>query len=1360
MDLDRRRSRGTRSAGRSCPSVRAREPRRAPAAILGLGMQLGTTLAQRYELEDELGRGGMGVVYLARDLRLDRGVAIKVIAASQLDEARRERFLREARVVARLDHPSIVAVYDVGEHDGAPFLVMPRVPGVTLRELLAKNDLTLQEALDLGAQVAGALAYAHARDVVHRDVKPENVLVEGRGPTIRARLTDFGLALAGGDPRLTTSGALIGTIGYFSPEQIVGGRVDGRSDVYSLATVLYECLAGRPPFAGEIQGVLYRIVHTAPQPLTEVARVEASLSRLVMACLDKELEARLSAQDLAHALERFRAPAPVDAQEVASLATMRLESVRIDRGVPLVGRAEELGELERRLNAARAGQCQLVLVQGEQGSGKTRLLDELERLARMGGARVLVAHFAERAQLPFQGYREVIEQYCREYAADVSSELTGADQGELFAQLGQAFARMAAEAPLVVILENLHEASVSIRALDYLARCLTTATILFVGSYTTSEVDAKHPLMELCEGFAGSRRFCRLSLGALSESAHRKLVAALTVGRPLDGPTAERVLRLTDGNPFFTVELVRALTATSTASSLSGIDGRPGHDAMPATIQQAIERRLGRLGDEVRDVLAVASVFGPAFDYRDLEAVVGGERALEDDVDELIRRGFLREENRGPGEVIVFTSRALQETLHASLSRRRRRRLHRGAAEAIEKRSGRRLGAPAELLVHYAEADDAEHVFELGLEVAAHALSAFSPDDAVAAVGRVLDFAVERSGAVEGRARTLLAAAHRLQGRDADALTELTRAVQLLGEGDRETNEEWLADALVATVETAWESRRMDQTERFIRAALDLVSDPDRRRSLLTIAAMLENLRGGAERAAVYEQELQDLASSQRASVLPPHGPERLGPSLAMPNEGQLRTLDPALVRYHSESWIASCLVETLTAEGQGGEVRPWLAEHIEARDGGQRYRIRLRSDVCFHDGRALTTADVRFSFERLVKGGAEPNRGALSDVRGCAELAAGRASELSGVVVDSDHELTIELVRPSAILPALLTHPATGILPVGTPAPDAWAGASLCGTGPFRLRSFAPGRRVELEAHGHYWRAGLPRSRGLTVVHGLPRQEALEGVLDGSFAMISDVTDEELSVLRRDPRGIGRVLVETPLLTCFVVLNADRGLLADDAWRERVVTALDAARVAATLGAGAVEARTLLPPGMLAAPPALRRRAERRAEPLSVGLRLGCATNYWTRYRPAMDAVVEQLSRAGANVVVAELREQDRARWTDLFDLTLAQYSADYPDADGMVHVLRRASRVHGALCGSEVLDEHIEAARVATDPIERDRLYRDIELLLHEEARLVPLFHPTRRRVLGRGVQTTAHRRLLARATDCAELWSESNR
>jgi serine/threonine protein kinase len=204
----------------------------------------------RYELGRQLGAGGMARVYLAHDRLLDREVAVKVLAERYAsDPAFVERFRREASAAAGLNHPNIVSVYDRGEADGSYYIVMEYLDGPDLKQVIrGRGHLTPAESVDAALQILSALRAAHRRDVIHRDVKPQNVMVAEDG---RLKVTDFGIARAGADSSMTEVGSVIGTAQYLSPEQARGEEVTAASDCYAVGIVLYEMLTGRVPFDGE-----------------------------------------------------------------------------------------------------------------------------------------------------------------------------------------------------------------------------------------------------------------------------------------------------------------------------------------------------------------------------------------------------------------------------------------------------------------------------------------------------------------------------------------------------------------------------------------------------------------------------------------------------------------------------------------------------------------------------------------------------------------------------------------------------------------------------------------------------------------------------------------------------------------------------------------------------------------------------------------------------------------------------------------------------------------------------------------------------------------------------------------------------
>ena len=269
----------------------------------------------RYEIIEEKGRGAMGAVYIARDPAMDRIVALKTIhslalSGPQADEFR-ERFYREARAAGGLSHPGIVTIFDVGEQDGVPYLVMEFIEGRTLADA-AKNGqrFTFERVCEIGQQVAEALAYAHKHGVIHRDIKPANILLtsEEKYGVERPKITDFGVAKLGA-AQLTSTGQILGSPAFMPPEQFTGAPIDGRSDLFSLGVILYWMATGEYAFSGEtITAVSYKVVNTEPVPPRKLnPAVPAGFDQIILKCLAKAPSERYATgEDLAGDLAALR----------------------------------------------------------------------------------------------------------------------------------------------------------------------------------------------------------------------------------------------------------------------------------------------------------------------------------------------------------------------------------------------------------------------------------------------------------------------------------------------------------------------------------------------------------------------------------------------------------------------------------------------------------------------------------------------------------------------------------------------------------------------------------------------------------------------------------------------------------------------------------------------------------------------------------------------------------------------------------------------------------------------------------------------------------------------------------------------
>jgi eukaryotic-like serine/threonine-protein kinase len=327
---------------------------------------VGRVFSNRYEIQRELAQGGMAEVYLARDRLLDRPVALKALFPEYAREPSFvERFRREAQAAANLNHPNIVAIYDWGQETGTYFIVMEYVEGRSLRDVIRHDGpIDGSHAAEIAAEIASALGFAHRTGVVHRDVKPGNVLITQSGIV---KVTDFGIARAGASDGLTQTGSVMGTATYFSPEQAQGLPVDGRSDVYSLGVVLYEMVTGVAPFTGDSPvAVAYKHVREAPVPPSRRnPDIPPDLEQIILTAMAKDPDLRYqSADDLRADLLRFRRGRPLAAAPVTALLadTGTVGATMASPAVPAAAATTQIGTLAPARSRGRRAAITIVTI--------------------------------------------------------------------------------------------------------------------------------------------------------------------------------------------------------------------------------------------------------------------------------------------------------------------------------------------------------------------------------------------------------------------------------------------------------------------------------------------------------------------------------------------------------------------------------------------------------------------------------------------------------------------------------------------------------------------------------------------------------------------------------------------------------------------------------------------------------------------------------------------------------------------------------------------------------------------------------------------------------------------------------------
>ena len=679
---------------------------------------IGKTISH-YKIIEKLGAGGMGVVYKAKDTKLERFVALKIPSPQIVGtDAEKVRFVREARAAAALDHSNICTIHGIDEFEGQTFIVMAYVEGQSLDQKLEYGPLPLNEAVSIAMQVAEGLQEAHEKGVFHRDIKSANIMVNTRG---QAKIMDFGLARFRGRTRVTKKSAVMGTVDYMSPEQASGhDTVDHRSDTWSLGVVLYEMLTGSLPFvAAHDAAVIHKILYEAPEKIVNSrSEIPPSLELVVQKMLQKDPLLRY--QDMSALLRDLRSTQSRPAQtkaisaEEAEMAIEELEPVPLPpllaaiEQSPFVGRDEELAQLWQSWGQARKGQHQLVFLAGEPGIGKTRLVAESARSIHAEGATVLLGGAEEGTEFPHQPFVEALRHYVAVCPIGILKEQIstfGAELTRVIPELNQrlpdlpvlppprgdseryrlfdAFAGLLAKAcsfqPVLLILEDLHWAEKeTLLLLKHILRSTLQSPLLILATYRDTELPRTHPLVRTLSDLRRGRKFQRISLAGLVQKEVGHMIDAW-VGQdaPLDVVTG--VHEQADGNPFFVEEILLYLIDTG---AIYEKDGRCMADVpvdqmgIPEEVKEIIRLRLARLSDECDSMLTIASVLGQ--DFR-IDALKRASDLSEDRLIELLEEASsARVIKDVPGFFghYTFNHALIHETLYEDLTTTRRVRLH------------------------------------------------------------------------------------------------------------------------------------------------------------------------------------------------------------------------------------------------------------------------------------------------------------------------------------------------------------------------------------------------------------------------------------------------------------------------------------------------------------------------------------------------------------------------------------------------------------------------------------------------------------------------------------------------------------
>ena len=765
-----------------------------------LGVIEAGAIIGHYEVKTLLGAGGMGEVYRARDTRLKRPVALKLLSRNFAQhEDRLRRFRQEAFAASALNHPNIITIYEIGDCEFGPFIATELVEGETLRRRLKRAPIEISEALDLTLQVASALAAAHSAGVTHRDIKPDNIMIRDDG---FVKVLDFGLAklvdkAAGelnvdldADTRplsVTAAGLVMGTLEYMSPEQARGLKVDARTDIWSLGVVIYELLAGRVPFDGATASdLIVSILDREPPPLAlHVPTIPVELQKTIHKTLRKEKEQRYqTAEELRIDLGKVKQHLQLEAAIETSREFVASTMVATRH---TVGRETELAELHTGFVSAATGRGLLLCVAGEPGIGKTTLIEEflanvvaLDQPAYIARGRSSERLAGTETYFPFlealgsllhregnEGLTRTMKslaptwylQVSHPYEDSVSSQIVdvphASSQDRMKRELGAFLQEVSCTKPLIFFFDDLQWADVStIELLTYLAGKFEAMRLLIVVAYRQSEMLlVNHPFLSVKLDLQG-RNLCReMALEFLSYEEVERYLGLEFPGHEFPAEFAALIYAKTEGSPLFMVDLARYLRDRKVierdqqrwilAQSMPDVERE-----LPESVRSMIQRKIDQLSEDDRRLLIAGSVEGYEFN----SAVVAEALLIEVEVVEarlhaldfiygLVR---LAAEQEFPDGALTqryqFVHVLYQNALYNSLSSRRRASLSAAIAEALLAHYGEQSAAVASKLAFLFEsARDWAHAADYFTRAAENAGRFFAIEDTITLSRRGLE---------------------------------------------------------------------------------------------------------------------------------------------------------------------------------------------------------------------------------------------------------------------------------------------------------------------------------------------------------------------------------------------------------------------------------------------------------------------------------------------------------------------------------------------------------------------------------------------------------------------------------------------
>lgn len=680
----------------------------------------------RYAVVKKLGEGGKGIVFKCTDDMLGRTVALKMIKTS-LDEDTKSRFKREAQTTAKLSHPNIVSIYDIGNMENHPFLVIEFIEGKSLDDLIKeRSSLTPSEIVRITIAIADALDYSHRLGILHRDIKPENIMISKDGTP---KLMDFGLARSIDSPKLTHVGAIVGTPAFISPESALGRENDARSDLYSLGCVMYNMATGHPPFlSSDNLKLIYSHINDIPAPISKIkSDFPGDLEGIIMKLLSKDPLSRYqSASELLAVLRSLKYqdsnPFTISERQILNSYTSSIQNTSFGHhSKPMVGRTNEISKIRRMVDNAIIGTGSIILVTGSTGSGKTRFLEEASAYASLRGFTVIHVRCSQsKSVVPGQALTDLFREYINKQPLQVIYKISGeyADQmlkivPEIAPKLGKVpefngldaqqqkvrfneavsvfLGNMSNESPIAIIFDDIHFMdSYSLSFFKFYYEFVNSQRVVIIGG--SYPLDEKSDLFKAMEQAIKARALESIELTNL-DRVNTRIFISNYLGTAVDDVSDEFlnfIYKKTYGNPLFIEETLKFLIERKQIYQRD--DGSWDRESLssikiPTSLKSIVRSKLEGLQEKSLDLLRTASVIGQDFDYEVITKLSGisDEDEFMNLLEDLIDRNFLSEKEGRIGTVrLFFTDPQVREILYSEISMIRRKKLHARVGEVIE----------------------------------------------------------------------------------------------------------------------------------------------------------------------------------------------------------------------------------------------------------------------------------------------------------------------------------------------------------------------------------------------------------------------------------------------------------------------------------------------------------------------------------------------------------------------------------------------------------------------------------------------------------------------------------------------------